>query len=196
MVKGGARWRGAAWAAAGCLTLSACNSAGGESGGTLRSLFASGGTAAPAAAAVVEDVPCPAVTIAPGGAALRSYTGGASGSPEALRYQLSIVDVARECIGQADGSVLVKVGVEGRALVGPAGSGGRFDAPLRFVLRRDQTILANRTQRVAVAVPAGESQAPFTAVEEGLVAPKGDFEIEVALGGASPAERPARRARR
>jgi hypothetical protein len=179
--------------------LSACSSAGGEGGSTLGNLFAYGGTTVPtAAASAAEEVRCPPVSIAPGGAAVRSYTGGTSGSPEALRYQLSITDVARECARGPNGSIVVKVGVEGRGLVGPAGSAGRFDAPLRFILRRDQTILANRTQRVAVAGPAGELQAPFAVVEEGLVAPSGggDFEIEVALGAVSAGERPARRARR
>ena len=73
----------------------------------------------------VDEAYCPAVDVFPGGAALQAY-GGAQGDPHALRHQLSLVDFARECVTQPDGSVRVKVGVEGRALLGPAGSGGRF----------------------------------------------------------------------
>jgi hypothetical protein len=156
-----------------------------------------GGPTVPPSAPDPTEVDCPSVEIAPGGAALRTYTGGRTDSPEALRSQLSIVNVARECIGRPDGSILVKVGIEGRALIGPAGSGAQLEAPVRFVIKRGDTILANRARRAAVALRPGELQGSFTVVEDGLVVPPktGDFDIEVALGGSAAAERPARRSR-
>lgn len=187
----------AAGLAAASLALSACSSTGGGGGNPLSSAFLPG-AASPNVAALPADVPCPPVTIAPGGAAINSYSGGRDGAPEALRSQISIVNVARECAGRPDGSIVVKVGVEGRALVGAAGSAGRFETPVRFAIKRGERVLASATRRASVALAAGELQGSFTLVEEGLVVPAGtdDFDIEVGLGGSGAAARPAGRARR
>ena len=186
-----------AGATAAVLTVSACTSTGGGGGNSFSSVFLSGANP-PAAAALPADVPCPPVTIAPGGAAINAYSGGREGAPEALRSQISIVNVARECAGRPDGSIVVKVGVEGRALVGAVGAAGRFDTPVRFAIKRGERVLASATRRAGVALAAGELQGSFTLVEEGLVVPAGtdDFDIEVGLGGSSAAARPAARARR
>jgi hypothetical protein len=168
-------------------------------GETLKNMLLYGGPAAPEPAPLKpEDVECPRVTIAVGGASLRTYSGGRTGSPEALRHQISIVDVARECLGQPDGSIRLKVGVEGRALIGPAGSAGQVDAPVRVVVKRGEKVLASRAQRVAVPLRPGALQGSFMAIEDGLVVPPdaGDFDIEVSLGGPLPAARPARPAQR
>lgn len=167
-----------------------------QGGNILRNLLLFGGTTEPKSNdKAVNEIDCPQVDVAPGGAALMAY-GGRVGDPNALRNQLTIANLARECIVQPDGSVLVKVGVEGRALLGPSGSGGRFDAPLRFVVKRGDKVLGTRARRVAVAIPSGETQASFTVVEDGLVVPAqyaSDFEIEVALGSAKGGAAPARR---
>jgi hypothetical protein len=166
-------------------------------GDTLRNVFGFGGTAPTPAVPQGFEVPdCPRVDVVEGGAALRTYAGGRTGSPESLRSQLTISNVARECIGQPDGSIAVKVGVEGRALIGPAGSGGRFDAPVRVVVKRGDQVFANRVRRIPVTVPAGESQGAFVTVEEGILVPPGtgDFDIEVGLGGGA-GEKPAKRQR-
>jgi hypothetical protein len=195
-------WSGAraAGVAAACLLVSACSSTSSDGGSSaFRNLLLYGGfTVPPAAPGDLAEVNCPAVAVIPGGAALSFYAGGRTGSPEALRNQLSIADVARQCIRRPDGSVVVKVGVEGRALVGPAGSAGRFEAPVRFVIKRGEQVLASATRRATVALTPSETQGTFLVVEEGLVVPAGtgDFDIEVGLGGSAAAERPARRARR
>jgi hypothetical protein len=169
-------------------------------GDTLRNLFLFNSPNEPPPAAPDEEtVECPQVTIADGGAALRVFGGrGGSGSAEGLRHQISIADLARECVAQPDGSILVRVGVEGRALLGPSGAPGRFEAPVRIVLKRFDTVYANRLKRVAVNIPKGDTQASFVLIEEGLVVPPGagEYDIEVGLGTAGPAERPARRPRR
>ena len=124
--------------------------------------------------------------------------GGKTGEPSALRHQISIGQLARECATQPDGSIVVKVGLEGRALVGPAGTAGRFDTPVTFVIKKGSRVLASRTQRVSVAVPPGEARASFIAVEERLVVPPdiGQYEIDVGLGVSGAAPRPAQRSRR
>jgi hypothetical protein len=195
----GASWRAAVAANAACmmLTVGASPALAQGLGDSLKNLFIYGSPSAPPPSPQKPDeIECPKVTIADGGAALRAY-GGRTGAPEALRHQISIVDVARECLVQADGTIVVRVGVEGRALIGPAGGAGRFDAPVRIVVKSGDRVLAARAQRAAVTVPAGQMQASFVVVEDRIVVPPGtDFEIEVGLGGPMPAERPSRGARR
>ena len=85
-----------------------------------------------------------------------------------------------------DGSTLVKIGVEGRALVGVSGSAGRFDVPLRFVVNSGSTVFADHSRRTSVSIPAGSTQGTFILVEDGIVVPPAaaqDFAIEVGLGG-------------
>lgn len=164
----------------------------------LRNLFSGGAPPPPSGPpAAGEEVECPPVTVTDGGAALRAYASGRSGAAETLRHQISIANVGRECRSQGDGSVVVKVGVEGRALLGPAGSPGRFQAPVHFVIRRGDKVLANRARSATVSLAAGETQGSFVLVEDGMVVPAGtgEFEIEVGLGG-SGTPSPARRARR
>jgi hypothetical protein len=169
-------------------------------GDTLSNLFKFGGTTAPKEAPrEAGEAYCPSVGIIEGGAALRAYTGGKVGEPTALRHQIAIGQLARECVEQPDGSILVKVGVEARALLGPAGQPGRFDAPVTVVIKRGERVFTSRTQRVSVSVPAGDTQASFVTVQDGLVVPPkaGEYEIDVGLvaGTGEKPERPARRKR-
>jgi hypothetical protein len=78
-----------------------------------------GPTVPPPAPGSELDVYCPPVGVIDGGAALQSY-GGRTGDPSALRNQIALSNFARECVGRPDGATLVKVGIEGRALLGPA----------------------------------------------------------------------------
>jgi hypothetical protein len=160
-------------------------------------LFA-GPTVPQEAPAPLNEVYCPPVGVIEGGAAIQAYSGGRVGEASALRNQISLGQLARECAGQPDGSTLVRVGVEGRALLGAAAGagGGRYDVPVRIVVKKGSTVLANRILRTSVTVPAGQSQASFIVVEEGIVVPPNaaqDFEIEVGLGGAGPGEGRRRR---
>src|SRR5918993_476350 len=178
---------------AGVGALGACGSGSSGDAGPVGNLLVYGTTGVPergpptaAGAAYPADLPlsdtlrhCPSVDVSDGGAALR-----------AVRGQISIGQLARECVPQADGSVLVKVGVETRVLLGPGGGSGRFSTPVRFTVKRAGTVFASRFQQAAIAVPAGETQGSTLVVQEGLLVPpeaKNDFEIEVGLGGSGPA---------
>lgn len=145
-----------------------------------------------------EDIECPAVTIADSGAAIRAY-GGATGDSQGLRNQLSITDVARECSGATpSGSYSLKVGVQGRVLIGPAGSPGSYQSGLRITVRQGSKVIVNRVVRVGAVIPAGQSGADFVHVEQGIAIPPykgpGTTDVEVSLEGGGG--RPARRARR
>ncbi|MBF9231810.1 hypothetical protein [Microvirga alba] len=174
-----------AFAMLGLTALTGCG-APGEGGSTLGNmiLFA-GPTVPPPQAAQIEDVYCPPVEVSEGGSALQAYTGGRVGDTGGLRSQISISQLARECVGRPDGATVVKIGVEGRALLGVGGAAGRYDVPVHIVVKRGSTVIANRSKRLSVAIPAGDSQATFVVVEEGIVVPAVDansFEIEVGLG--------------
>ena len=168
--------------------LSACTSLGlaeSSGGSALANLVKYGSvTEPPIAERPPEEAPdCPPVLVAAGRAALKSGTS-----------QVSVANVARECIERPNGAVAVKVGIEGRALLGPGSGSARFDVPVTIVLKRGETVLASRVKRVAVSIPAGQAQASFVVVEGGLIVPPGtgEFDIEIGLGGSTPAASPSR----
>ncbi len=182
--------RKAGWmiAALGLSALTGCGGAPGQGGfGVGDMLLTGGATLAPAQAAETRDVYCPTVDVTDGGSAIQVRGGGGDGSGN-LRSQIALGELARECVGQPDGSTLVRVGVEARALLGAGGSAGRYDVPIQIVVKRRGTVLANRSRRVAAAIPAGETQTTVSVIEEGILVPAAyanDFEIEAGLG--SPA---------
>ena len=180
------------------LAVGACSTSGGDTGSTLKNMLLYGGTTVPPVAEqqVVESVDCPTVTVSEGRAAIRSG-GGDDGA--SVRTQISIANVARECIERPDGSVVVKVGVEGRVLLGPGGSGNRFDAPVTFSLTRNDQPFVTKTQRASVTIPPGRYEQNFVVVQGDLVVPPGTAEYDIVVGlgedGAKAATARARRKR-
>lgn len=174
------------------LSLSACSAVPGGGDGPLSGIF--GGASAPVEGEATsfeefvgaDIVSCPRPEVIQGRAAVRVYRGGRSGSNQDLRHQISIVDIARECVATPDGQNRIKVGVRGRALIGPAGAPGTFTAPVRIVVRTPSTVYDQRSPRVSVTIPQGQTLADFTLVEEGLEIPVSvgeNFLIEVGIDG-------------
>ena len=140
---------------------------------TIGSLFAFNAATPPPVTglqAKPTDLDCPHVEVIEGTSAFRSTVGGQGNG--AVRYQYSLGNVARECTVTGN-QISIKVGVEGRVLIGPAGSPGAFSVPLRFVVRResDKKPAASKLYRVAATVPAGDTQAGFSLVSDALVVP-------------------------
>lgn len=137
-----------------------------------------------------RDYNCPSVDILEGTAAYR--VGGASSSD--VSHQASIVDVAREC-AYSGSQFSVKIGVQGRMVIGGKGRPGTLSAPLRITIKRGETVVASRIARVAVSVPAGAGGASFAHVEEGFVLPisaedpADEYEIVVGFDSGSAAGR-------
>ncbi len=129
---------------------------------------------------------CPEVIITDGGAAIR--VGGADSS--SLRHQISITNVARECTQTGEGGFRLKIGAEGRVLLGPAGGAGSYGATLNMQVMRGTTVVARRAARIGGTIPAGQGGTDFIHVEDGIVVPpgRGDVEIFIGLGqgGAVP----------
>ncbi|KQT70887.1 hypothetical protein ASG51_11920 [Methylobacterium sp. Leaf465] len=158
-----------------------------EEGNVFMNMLKFGGTTVPPSQPDDTDPPyCPTVAVPEGGAAIQSYAGRA-GDGTSLRHQVTIGRLARECAKLQDGSVSVKVGVEGQVLLGPVGKPGRFEAPVSISIKAGDKVVLSRVHRVPVTVPAGAAQGLFSFVEDNLVVPAAmarDYDIEVRLGAA------------
>ena len=90
-----------------------------------------------------------------------------------LKYQGGFVRLAREC-AVVEGNMVAKVGVEGRIVLGPAGSPGRVGVPLRLAVVEETPsgMRAITTKFIMVPVDVGATgNTPFVYVEEALTFP-------------------------
>jgi hypothetical protein len=127
-------------------------------------------TGEPAAA----EIECPGVDVRQGASTL-SITAAKTNQPTAgdLRYQLSFGQIARECIVQP-GLMTIKVGVQGRVIVGPAGGPGQVDIPLRYAVVREgpePKTIVTRFKRAQAMVGPNDANLPFTDIDDGLTFP-------------------------
>jgi hypothetical protein len=121
---------------------------------------------------------CPRITVQPGTAAMIIYDKGRDGDPMSVRYQANFNQFARECV-DLGAEVGVRLGIAGRALVGPKGvPGQKMDVPIRFVVIDDkQKVVMSRVTRLQVVIPEGQTGITFTHVEDigSLPFPGNDF---------------------
>lgn len=114
-----------------------------------------------------SDVDCPVVTVR-NGAATWQEPGGAPSTD--LHYQASLGQMARECTVLGP-TMTIKVGVEGRVLVGPKGTPGNVMVPLRLALVAEgpqPKPIWTKFYSVPVTIPQGQSGIAFTQVEDDL----------------------------
>ena len=159
------------------LAVSACSTGPGrDPGDTLGNMFAFNSPRAPQAPAKpaarsTTEVVCPIVDVKEGGAAHRVYNGrGVSNSN--VRYQFSIGQTARECAVQGN-QIAIRVGVEGKVLLGPAGAASSFNVPVSIAVRDEASMqmLSSHTYQVAVTIPQGQPHATFSVVSETMLVP-------------------------
>lgn len=179
-----------------------------SSGSTLGNLLAFNttkpGPVPPAAADKEPPLQCPQIEVLDGTAAIRVYN-GADQSSGNVRYQYSMGDVAREC-SRSGNQIVIKVGVEGRVLLGPVGAPGSFSIPVRIAVRResDQKAAAAKFYQVPATVAAGDTQGEFTLVADPLTVPytqaHADEDYTILVGfdehGAAPAGKSAAKPRK
>jgi hypothetical protein len=141
------------------------------------SLFGSNPTAdtsqASAAYTPPPDFECPSVTIRQGASTLAVYANPAERLPTTLRYQVGISQMARECklVGT---TVSMKVGVQGRVILGPEGGPGQVDVPLRFAVVHEGVqpkTIATKLDRVPVSIPPNDANVSFSYIAEDLSFP-------------------------
>jgi hypothetical protein len=122
-----------------------------------------------------SDTPCPEVKIRTGASTLMITNKPAEGEPSPLdvRYQGSIVNMARECHLNA-GLLIIKVGVEGRVITGPAGGPGTVNVPLRIAVVHEginPTTVATKFTVIPVTVNNAVDRVAFTHVDPDIAFP-------------------------
>jgi hypothetical protein len=141
-----------------------------KSGGVVTFGDSEGQVMAAAQASGSLDIDCPSVTVRSGAAAWQISSGS---GPNNVRYQGSLGQLARECAVLGE-TMTMRVGVEGRVLVGPQGGAGNVNVPLRIALVAEGPTprpIWSKFYSVPVAVPANASQAIFSQVEDDLTFP-------------------------
>ena len=112
---------------------------------------------------------CPVADIRSGASTL-PFNAGQDTSPNTLRYQATIARLARECTVRGS-SMTIKLGVQGRVVVGPVGGPGQIEVPLRYALVQEgpepKTILT-KLYKFPVTIAEGESNVPFVHIEEDI----------------------------
>jgi hypothetical protein len=148
-------------------------------GGSLPGWFTSSDRdAAPPVPAGVTAVPlegdCPPVEIRRGAATLSVAVGSEGGATASdLQYQLTFHQFARQCV-VLGGTVRMRVGVQGRVVVGPAGAPEQVSVPLRYAVMREGVEpkpIATKFHRFTVEIPASATNVSFTDIEEDLSFP-------------------------
>lgn len=124
--------------------------------------------------AASPDIDCPDVQYRQGAATWTVNGPAAENSALSVKYQGSFLQTARECI-VTGGNLTIKVGVQGRIVVGPAGSPGTLNVPVRYALVREglqaQT-LWTKLFMVPVSIQPGQSNLPWIHVEEEMMIPR------------------------
>ena len=150
----------------------------------------------------VVNVDCPTIEIQDGTASARYFAGGTSN--ENVRYQFAIGTVAREC-SVVDNKILIKVGVSGRALLGPAGSAGTYSAPVRVAIREEsdgKPIVSKLYTATATITSGDDDSGSFSFVTEPFSVPMlreqadQDYTILVGFDMAGKSAVPAKKAKK
>jgi hypothetical protein len=171
-------------------------------GSTLRNLVLYGGPTVPPSQApgfnqVQDEYGCPELSILDGAAGYRG--GSAAQQASGVGYQASIVNIARECVVQGN-QMRIRIGLEGRVLLGQNGRPGTFSVPIRIVVKRRADTVTQRFTRLNVTVPGSDTQADFSYVEENLVVPITQFdpgnEYDIYVGLDPSGQQAARQTRR
>ena len=127
-----------------------------------------------ATASAPSDLTCPPVTIRSGAS---TYAVGLPGQPASgtdLRYQVTIGETARECDYNTDThQVAIKIGIQGRVIVGPAGAPPTVEVPLRIAVVEDGVspkTIATKAYTIPVNLPGAEG-APYSFVADDIAYP-------------------------
>jgi hypothetical protein len=124
-------------------------------------------------AITAEDFDCPTVAIRVGASTFSASTAGTEPTAMTLRYQATLVQNAREC-RVAGKTLTIRVGVEGRIILGPAGGPGQIEIPLRYAVVEEgpePKTYITKLRWVTVVIPPEQTSVPFSHVEDELSFP-------------------------
>ena len=114
------------------------------------------------------ELECPGVEVRQGASTLAINAPTGEATPMNTRYQVSIGQLARECTALG-GTMTMRIGVQGRVLLGPAGGPGQVDIPLRIAIVQEgpePKPIVSKFARLSVPVAAGQTAIPFTHIEQ------------------------------
>jgi hypothetical protein len=171
--------------------------------GDIAGFFSSSSDKAPQpVAGATPDVECPYIEIREGASTLTIGSGG-DNAAMSLKYQGTFVRAARQCAVVA-GQMVMKVGVEGRIILGPAGGPGQFDVPLRIAVVDESPggtkPIVTKLIQIPVTVQSMTDNPTFAHVEDGLSFPlpkSAELEHYIVYIGFDPlaAEKPEKHAK-
>jgi hypothetical protein len=126
-----------------------------------------------AVAGAAADVECPYLQIREGASTL-TINGPGDNTAMSLKYQGTFVRAARQCAVVA-GQMVMKIGVQGRLVLGPQGGPGEVNIPLRIAVvdekpASSQTIVTKLIM-IPVAVRSADDNPSFTHVEDNVTFP-------------------------
>ncbi len=156
----------------------AADAASGPTGGTgdrIANFFSGSSAKGPQAVANAQaDVNCPRVEVRQGASTLTIGPTADAKAAMSVKYQGTFVRQARDC-AVVDGNMVMKIGIEGRVIVGPAGGPGQVDVPLRIAVVQETPggtrPITTRFIRVPVVIGPSDGNVIFSHVEEGLSFP-------------------------
>jgi hypothetical protein len=163
-------------ALAACSSDSLTGSSEGSFGSRFTNFFsgATPGVTQPASrTASAPDIECPGVDIRTGASTLNIAAKTTQATAGDLRYQLSFGQTARECLVQGS-ELTIKVGVQGRVILGPMGSPGQVDIPLRYAVVREgpePRTIVTKFKRIPLIIAPDQNHVQFVDIEEGLTFP-------------------------
>jgi hypothetical protein len=113
------------------------------------------------------DVTCPPVEVRQGASTLTVSPPG-DNSAMSVRYQGEFVRMARNCTVD-NGTMAMRLGIEGRVIVGPTGGPGEVDVPLRIAVVQETPggtkPVATKFIRIPVTLGPGDGSKLFSYVE-------------------------------
>jgi hypothetical protein len=116
---------------------------------------------------------CPPIEVRQGASTLPIGPSGEN-TTMSLKYQGSFVRVARDC-SVAGSDMVIKVGIQGRLVVGPAGGPGEVQVPVRIAVVEEAPggfkPIVTKLVRIPVTVPPGQGNVVFSHVEPGMTFP-------------------------
>jgi hypothetical protein len=119
-----------------------------------------------------EEIECPTMEVRSGASTITVHGPGDAVATN-VRYQATIAQTAREC-APLGANITMKVGVQGRIILGPLGGPGNLDVPMRMALVKEgpePKTLWTKLYQVPVSIAAGQTNVPFIHVEPDLTFP-------------------------
>lgn len=124
-------------------------------------------------AGATPDVDCPYIQIREGASTL-TINGPGDNAAMSLKYQGTFVRAARQCAVVA-GQMVMKVGVQGRLVLGPQGGPGEVNVPLRIAVVDEKPAssktIFTKLIMIPVAVRSADDNPSFAHVEDNVTFP-------------------------